>query len=312
LADIVAQAVVQVLRPVLATEHVDFRRGIHRATDRMMALATAQLFAEVEGRTVWVLTSLQKAHEKLDLKLALETLGATHLPENLLKLIAELIRLKHSPGICSNSVVATVVLNYCLFQTLDQEWLLQERVMPLVGFGEHLLIPCGSVSEAESAVNRLGKTVHGLGLRLSSPEDISVINLSKCELADFFGWKIRANDAGKLEFATSKAMWSNLRYRLNRVPRGKLLFQRCLEAVRQWIIECRPARELADPDAFHSRLMKFVPKVVNTRLKLQPDAVRMACDEGTQKWNESVAWQRQRLRERQLFLKQLEFAEMSE
>jgi RNA-directed DNA polymerase len=246
---VVQRSITQILQPLFAPlfgttdDRVRCEErvfGFRSRRGRMHALAVAGHFSCQQKRLAWVVEGLRDAFNHVPLGRLRDVLKL-HVPcEKLVDLTIALVKTDNKNGIQQGGPLSPLLLNVYLHHFLDRVWQEELPEVPLLRYGDDLLLPCRTAAEAATARCLLKKILIPTGMALKSDDSkMTYRRLSTRKAVTWLGFRFSWVNK-ELQVAISDKAWSRLQEQLRLSHRHSNAPVRAIAIIRGWLSQMGP------------------------------------------------------------------------
>ena len=211
---IVARNLCNILTPIIDPDFHPLNIGFRPKRSVAHGIAVAEQLVEL-GLVHWVACDIRDAFGQLPKIPALQVLSKRLHDSPVMWLIKEIIDRKRKRGIPQGVGISPLMLNVYLDERLDQWWAKHHPDTRLVRYADDIMIACPSRESAVASYEAVVKRLRENGLKIKESQDEAVYDLSKGDVAEWLGFRIRLKH-GQLRASIADSSWCKLETELEK------------------------------------------------------------------------------------------------
>lgn len=233
---VAAKSVVLVLQPLLDPKFDPRSFGFRPLRDpTMRALVYVERLASSEGRWAWAKCDIAQAFDRVPHGRLLDAIDRRLPCPQLRSLLEAMIANRANRGLRQGSPLSPLLLNLYLDHYLDKPWRELHPDLPLVRYGDDLILLGKNRREVTEAQDALKRRLVGLGLPLNDDKTrIRRMAGSQPQRMQWLGYDLR-HDGSKLVARIGPSTWKRLKLQLERLHLEPDPPLRAPRVIRGWI-----------------------------------------------------------------------------
>jgi retron-type reverse transcriptase len=210
---VVQKAIVLIVQPFLDPGFTSRSFGWRpkekgRADRRLQALARAERLAVETDRWVWLAEDLRDAFNHVPRQRLLDVVRLWLPDKGIMGLVERIVTTGTGKGIRQGGPFSPLLLHLYLHHLLDRRWGNLHPDLPLLRFGDDLLVLGRTEGEALGARKTLEKLLKPAGMTLKAQKQPTVRDLATGDHADWLGFRLRRGEKRPRARLTEETTWT--------------------------------------------------------------------------------------------------------
>ena len=209
---VVSKNLQNILEPLLDPSFSRFSIGSRKNKNVQLGVAIATRLYN-QGYQYWVACDLQDAFGSIPRPRLNDVLEKRLCKSPVIPLVNEVLG-KRKKGIPQGVAISPLMLNLYLDHFLDKWWARKFPKLFLIRYLDDILIPCGTMAEAQECYEALQKRVTSIGMVVKERQKEAVFDVKEKAVSNWLGFSFKGSASKGLTYSISEKSWDRLETKL--------------------------------------------------------------------------------------------------